>query len=218
MGSEFHPDTVRLGSLLSIADQIQAFSLARKTGEIRVTNVPPPAYITMVDGEVVDSQFGARSGLDAAIALINLIEAHTEFVTGQKPHRQTISMSPSQILVSAALRRDEQGPSTVTPSTSPAVRPTLQVALKSEARTHTLQPGLASVGRDDVNDIVIPDPTVSKKHAIIECSPNGVFLKDLGSTNGTYVEGERITERWLNGRVNVQFGLVPAVFDSSAGK
>ena len=69
MPSNLRRDTVRLGNLLSVAEQIQAFSLGRKTGEIFVTNVPPPARINLVDGEIVDAQFGLRSGIEAASML-----------------------------------------------------------------------------------------------------------------------------------------------------
>ena len=43
MTPDLRRDTVKLGNLLSIAEQIQAFGLGRKTGEIYITNVAPPA-------------------------------------------------------------------------------------------------------------------------------------------------------------------------------
>jgi pilus assembly protein CpaF len=50
-----------------------------------------------------------------------------------------------------------------------------------------------SLGRDsDVNDIVIAEPSVSKKHALLSSSPQGVLVTDLGSTNGTMINGKRI--------------------------
>src|ERR1700743_2639175 len=73
MPQDLRRDTVKLENLLSVAEQIQAFGLGRKTGEIYITNVAPPARINMVDGEIVDAQFGLRSGMEAAVALINLV-------------------------------------------------------------------------------------------------------------------------------------------------
>ena len=89
MISEFRRDTIKLGKLLTVAEQIQAFGMARKTGEIYITNVAPPARINLVDGEVVDAQFGLRSGMEAAILLINLPDPQSEFIVGEKtaaPH------------------------------------------------------------------------------------------------------------------------------------
>ena len=60
-----------------------------------------------------------------------------------------------------------------------------------EGRQHSIQPG-ATIGRADC-DIVLPDPDVSRKHATIRQIDGGLAVEDLGSTNGTYVDGERVT-------------------------
>jgi hypothetical protein len=48
-------------------------------------------------------------------------------------------------------------------------------------------------GRDAAVDIVLGDSEVSRKHARITRSPGGYVLEDLNSTNGTFVNGERLT-------------------------
>lgn len=50
------------------------------------------------------------------------------------------------------------------------------------------------IGRMGTNDVVLSDPVASRHHAVIRWSPNGYVLQDAGSTNGTYVQGQRITE------------------------
>lgn len=51
-----------------------------------------------------------------------------------------------------------------------------------------------SVGRAPDNDIVIPDGDISRHHALVWSTEAGVFLRDLGSVNGTFVDGERVHE------------------------
>src|ERR1700677_4160088 len=102
MVPDLRRDTVKLGNLLSIAEQIQAFCLGNKTGEIYITNVPPPARINLVDGEIVDAQFGLRSGQEAAMALINMADPQTEFIVGEKAQRRTITIPYIQLLCEAA--------------------------------------------------------------------------------------------------------------------
>src|ERR671928_1135054 len=50
------------------------------------------------------------------------------------------------------------------------------------------------VGRLDTCDIPIHDKSVSREHARLSQLPGGYVVEDLGSTNGTLVNGERITE------------------------
>jgi DNA-binding NtrC family response regulator len=51
-----------------------------------------------------------------------------------------------------------------------------------------------SIGTVKENDLVLTDPTVSRRHAIIEERPNGYVLRDLDSTNGTFLDGVRVRE------------------------
>ena len=48
------------------------------------------------------------------------------------------------------------------------------------------------IGRGSGCDIVIDDPGISRKHLEIDITPGGVIARDLGSTNGTYVEGHQV--------------------------
>ena len=48
------------------------------------------------------------------------------------------------------------------------------------------------LGRGSGCDIVIDDPGISRKHLEIDITDNGVIARDLGSTNGTYVEGHQV--------------------------
>lgn len=48
------------------------------------------------------------------------------------------------------------------------------------------------LGRGSGCDIVIDDPGISRKHLEIDITSNGVIARDLGSTNGTYVEGHQV--------------------------
>lgn len=48
------------------------------------------------------------------------------------------------------------------------------------------------IGRAPENDVVLPDPNISRQHLMVWTTPNGAFLRDLGSQNGTYVTGRRV--------------------------
>lgn len=54
--------------------------------------------------------------------------------------------------------------------------------------------GRMTLGRSPQSDICITDDALSRNHAVLECGPEGCILTDSGSTNGTFVNGVRISE------------------------
>ncbi len=73
---------------------------------------------------------------------------------------------------------------------------------------------ITEIGRLSSCDIPIGQATaVSRRHAQIEARDGGYRLKDLGSTNGTYLNGDRIeSARWLNSGDRIQVGPVHLKF------
>jgi len=55
--------------------------------------------------------------------------------------------------------------------------------------------GRIRLGRDKANDIILDDKLVSRRHAVIQKIKDEYFLEDLGSTNGTLVNGQRVPPR-----------------------
>jgi pSer/pThr/pTyr-binding forkhead associated (FHA) protein len=57
-----------------------------------------------------------------------------------------------------------------------------------------LTPGFNTIGRNPTNDLRLHDATVSNCHCEIVVTENSVLVRDLGSANGTFVEGRRVEE------------------------
>jgi len=72
-----------------------------------------------------------------------------------------------------------------------------------------LRDGANSVGRDPGNDVLLTESSVSRSHARIVVQAEGVWIEDLGSTSGTFVNGQRVTgSTWLRTGDVVQLGGV----------
>lgn len=74
------------------------------------------------------------------------------------------------------------------------------------------------IGRDVTNDVVVGDAEVSRQHSRITRTPGGYVLEDLGSTNGTFVNGERlVAPRVMNPGDLVALGeTVSLTFDATS--
>jgi hypothetical protein len=60
-------------------------------------------------------------------------------------------------------------------------------------KVYPLEAQELSIGRDDANRIVINDAEVSRRHARMELRGSAYVIQDLGSTNGTFVNGTRLS-------------------------
>lgn len=69
-----------------------------------------------------------------------------------------------------------------------------------------------TLGRDPQSDIFLNDITVSRKHARVDRAGQEVTLADVGSLNGTYVNGERVDEAELRNGDEIQIGKFKMVF------
>src|SRR6185503_7273422 len=76
-----------------------------------------------------------------------------------------------------------------------------------------------TLGRHPTNSIQLLDKIVSKEHCIIERRGSALVLRDLGSLNGTYVNGERVNgERELKHGDDIALGGTRARFDDGSGR
>ena len=71
-----------------------------------------------------------------------------------------------------------------------------ELVLELNGRTWRLDPSRSyAVGRDPQGDVVLEDARVSWRHATLRIAGHGWIIEDLGSTNGTYVQGQRVQQQ-----------------------
>ena len=68
----------------------------------------------------------------------------------------------------------------------------LQIDGLEHTETLILPAGVTRIGRTPGNDLELPHQFVSSRHAQIVCDETGCLFTDLGSTNGTLVNGEKL--------------------------
>jgi uncharacterized RDD family membrane protein YckC len=79
-------------------------------------------------------------------------------------------------------------------------------------REFALPRSLVSIGRDPSNDVVLPDAMVSRRHAVIEYRGSQYYIRDCNSSNGSLVNGDRVSERSLRDGDLVAIGTARLLF------
>lgn len=110
---------------------------------------------------------------------------------------------------------------------NPPMRRLLVQLTGEDVQDQALRQGHTLIGRSQLCDVRIDSPIVSRHHALISYSAQGATLVDLGSTNGTYVDGYQIKQHELMpgetiavGNCNIEYVVddeLQASFQESAG-
>ena len=85
-----------------------------------------------------------------------------------------------------------------------------------ESVSHDLVEETYTIGRAPENSIRLEDNSVSGRHAELIVVSEGCYLKDLGSTNGTLVNGQAVTGVQLRAGDRIRFGKVEASFECAS--
>lgn len=95
---------------------------------------------------------------------------------------------------------------------NPADRPWLDV----DGERYPLMGAMTVLGRDDTADIVLDDPGISRRHSEIRVTTDGPHLvasiRDLNSTNGTFVNSERISSQRLSDGDEITVGRTTVTY------
>ena len=78
-----------------------------------------------------------------------------------------------------------------------------------------LRMGVNRVGRNRDCEICLPHTTVSARHAELALTHDGVYLRDLNSTNGTFLNGRPVAESWLAVGNEIKFGDVELTVEAT---
>jgi len=86
---------------------------------------------------------------------------------------------------------------------------------EGDGRTVECEERKTSIGSSPENDVVVGDPSVSRFHASIEVDDEGYLLTDRDSKNGTFLEGYRVREVFLDDGASFRIGKTHVEFDTT---
>jgi pSer/pThr/pTyr-binding forkhead associated (FHA) protein len=159
---------------------------------------------THINGHVIHEstkiKFGDELRIGLNIELTVVSPAFTDSVpgTGKRP-------TDTDYFVEAP--RNSETPTLRLPKSGPAL---FSLQILSGHHAHQIIPlvlGDYEIGRKYDNQVILKDEDISSKHSLLHVQPEGIWVKDSESANGTFVNNQRITEPvWLKPGDTIQFG------------
>lgn len=198
--------------LFSVEEAFVRLGENRQSGCLIVVNREEYLHLFFEQGFVVCAIGSAEQGEVALARALRLEEATYEWFVDSKPPEANLRVNVREYALKHSIARDVRVHSqakrkSMTVSLSGAVldqavnkRDFHYVLVGEEDPELNLKLNKAThvVGREDHCDLVIEDPRISRKHCLLEASEQIVKVKDLDSSNGTLVNGIKITDGYLH--------------------
>jgi len=213
-------------SQMGLPEVLQMCCLSRRSGQITFRSGESYGFIYIQHGRVLHALCGMIEGEEAIYTMLTWPGGGFSLDEDILPHKKTVDSTWEQLLFEGARRADSG-----TVRSAKAAGPTITTAEPMTIRMYDSQPKLTitrpdlpestfnleqeytHVGRAQGNEICLPYPSISNRHCIFIHSGPDIVLRDLNSSNGTYVNGEIISEAILRPGDSVQCGVVFMKFE-----
>ena len=189
----------------------------RQKGCLVIFNKLESAHIFVNEGVVNCALCDKRYGEGALAHAMHMEDATWSWLAEAEPVINNIQLSINKYALQHSIARDTHAGRTVSlPKQATKALPKEELLKKFHKKEITLEylyyftdeekPTVKLklnkisniVGRDELCDLVLGNPEVSRRHCIIQVTERGLLIKDLDSTNGTYANGIAMTDGYIN--------------------
>jgi pSer/pThr/pTyr-binding forkhead associated (FHA) protein len=212
---------------MGLPEVLQMCCLSRRSGQITFRSGESYGFIFLQQGRVLHAMCGPLEGEDAIYTMLTWQAGSFTLNEDILPQKKTVTLTWEHLLLEGARRADAGMTSPKEPTDAPIitkqpkgvrpqesqpkltiVRPDLPPAI------HELTQEYTHVGRAPGNEICLPYPSVSSRHCIFIMSGADIILRDLNSSNGTFVNEEAVNETILRPGDQMKMGVVQMKFEA----
>lgn len=199
-------------------DILQMCCLSRRTGEMRFEGEGQTGFIYLEKGEVIHAQLEGTVGEPAAAEILSWPPGTFTFRDAAAAPQRTLKATWDQMLQAShqhqrtslagdvppppgfdSVGQEEAGAVVPGPriDTNTQVPRLLIYGENIEGRTYDINLPAIHLGRAPTNEIILREPSISGRHCVFLLSEGRVTVRDLNSSNGTFVNGQQVTEALL---------------------
>ncbi len=188
--------------LFSVEETLARLGQSRSKGCILVFNAREAVHIFVRDGNIISASTGEKTGEPAVDHALGLADSSYRWIPDAEPTQETTKVAIAEYLASRT-QAQEIRYKTIRMATYqkrerkldfqyflvPEETPTTKLRLKKAVNV---------AGRDKGSDLLIDNFQVSRRHCLLEVTETGVTVKDLDSTNGTFINGAPAKDGYIN--------------------
>jgi hypothetical protein len=203
--------------LFTVEEALSRLGQTREQGCLLASKGAELIHIYVQDGFVIRAFSGAREGQEAVDQALHLADASYTWLRGVQPpdSSKNIYLSIREFTVKhgditkskiAETSRvfgmaKKESESKFKYFLVPQDKPTDKLYLTKISTV---------LGRDKTSDLMIDNSDVSRRHCLLDIQARGVFILDLDSTNGTFVNGILVRDGYVNPGDRIELG--PCIF------
>jgi hypothetical protein len=192
--------------LASFSEAFMRLSQTREKGCLLVFNAQEAIHLFVQDGVIVQAK-GDGGKIEGAAALDRAFELKGSsygWIQGAEPAKKDLQIDMQEYIHSSPVGQSQRFGKTMR-MTLPTERKEKKLEthyffIPEESPTFKLKVKKVTnvVGREGTCDVYVESSQVSRRHCLLQVTERGLLLKDLESTNGTFVNGIPMTDGYIN--------------------
>lgn len=190
--------------LPSFSEAFARLAQTRDRGCLLVFNAQQAIHLFVHDGKIIGASSGNEEGQSALDLAFQLKASSYGWIPGAEPEKKNLEVDMQEYLRRNGLGQDPRFGKTIRMPMQTERRErkleTNYYFIPEESPTFRLKVKKVTnvVGREGTCDIYVESNQVSRRHCLLQVTERGLLVKDLESTNGTFVNGIPMTDGYIN--------------------
>ncbi len=188
----------------SFSEAFSRLAQTREKGCLMVYNAQEAVHLFVQSGKVVGATGGKQEGEALVEHVFQMKGTSYGWMPGAEPPAKTLNVDMEEYLHKHAVTQDSRFGKTIRmpmpPNKHPKKSDGTYFFIPEESPTFKLKVKKPTnvVGREGTCDVYVESGQVSRKHCLLQVTERGLLVRDLESTNGTFVNGIPMTEGYIN--------------------
>ena len=190
--------------LASFSEAFMRLAQTRERGCLLVFNAQEAIHLFVQDGVIVHAAAGQTEGKEALDRAFALKGSSYGWIQGAEPAKKDLEIDMQEYMHTNSIGLDQRMGKTIRMSVPterkekkleahyyfiPEESPTFKLKVKKVTNV---------VGREGTCDLYVESKQVSRRHCLLQVTERGLLVKDLESTNGTFVNGIPMSDGYIN--------------------